>query len=305
MSGIAPLALSTDAGGSTRRPASHVGCVGLKPSLGRVPRRNGFPALASDLQTLGAMARAVKDLRLLFNCIAVPAAPAPAADAPSRIGAFCRIGAAPVEPEVERAWHAARAVLAALGHRIVEIEAPYDPDEVGELFTGLAAVGVARVLQRFPDWKAKVTPPIAQLASKGREIAATTYVELIDRVASFRAHLADQFADVDLFLTPTAAGLLWPKAESFPKLIAGREAAPRASAIYTTFVNLAGLSAISLPAGRSAAGHPIGVQLIGPPGSDERILDVAERFEQAQPWPLLALDAGSSQAPAVRSGNEL
>jgi Asp-tRNA(Asn)/Glu-tRNA(Gln) amidotransferase A subunit family amidase len=94
---------------------------------------------------------------------------------------------------------------------------------------------------------------------------------------------------VDLFLTPSSAVLPWPKTEPFPKMIAGTEAAPRAGAIYTTFGNVAGLAAVSIPGGHSAAGHPIGVQLAGPSGSEELILGVAERFEDVRPWPKLAM----------------
>jgi aspartyl-tRNA(Asn)/glutamyl-tRNA(Gln) amidotransferase subunit A len=289
MSGIAPLALATDAGGSIRRPASHVGCVGLKPSVGRVPQRHGFPALAFDLQSIGPMARTVKDARALFDCVAQ--APQSARDRKQRlrIAAFCRIGSAPVEPEVERVWSEARSVLEELGHEVCEISPPCDPDEAGELFLRLAAIGVARVVREFPDWESKVTKPIAQLARQGAGTLATAYVELIEHVISFRWRVDDAFAPFDLLLTPSAAGLLWPKTEPFAKIIDGKEAAPRAAAIYTTFGNVAGLAAISIPGGCSAEEHPVGVQLAGPGGSEELILDVAERFEEARPWPKLAM----------------
>src|SRR5207247_9514609 len=161
--------------------------------------------------------------------------------------------------------------------------------EAGELFLRLAAIGVARVVREFPDWESKVTKPIAQLARQGAGTLATAYVELIEHVISFRWRVDDAFAPFDLLLTPSAAGLLWPKTEPFPKIIDGKEAAPRAAAIYTTFGNVAGLAAISIPGGRSAEEHPVGVQLAGPGGSEELILDVAERFEEARPWPKLAM----------------
>ncbi|MEJ1939193.1 amidase, partial [Nostoc sp. NIES-2111] len=70
--GCGPLAIGTDAGGSIRRPAGHTGIAGLKPGVGRVPRRYGFPALAYDLQVVGPMARSVAVLRGLFDLIATP-----------------------------------------------------------------------------------------------------------------------------------------------------------------------------------------------------------------------------------------
>ena len=288
MAGIAPLAVVTDAAGSTRRPASHVGCVGLKASLGRIPRREGFPPLASDLQSIGCLARTIKDARTLFECIAVPATGSPRRAERLRIGAFCRIGSAPVEPAIEMVWRQACVTIAQQGHEIVPLDAPYDPDAMSELFTILASVGVARVVAEFPGWREAVMPQIARLAEKGAAIPATDYVNALDQVARFRWAMADRFASVDLLLTPTVAGPLWPKADPFPKSIAGREAAPRASAIYTTFVNLAGLAGLSIPAGCFANGHPIGIQLVGPLGSEELMLDLATRWEELRPWRLLA-----------------
>jgi aspartyl-tRNA(Asn)/glutamyl-tRNA(Gln) amidotransferase subunit A len=288
MSGIAPLAVCTDAGGSTRRPAGHVGCVGLKPSVGRVPRRYGFPPLASDFQAIGAMARTVSDARLLFDGIATPRTQAVASATALRIGAFCRIGEAPVEPEIVELWRMACAQLSEQGHCVAEIAAPYDADEVGELFAGVAAVGVARAVRPYAGWEAMVTPAIAQFAERGFKTDAAAYVDLLDRVAAFRWRMADLFADSDVLLTPTAAGLLWPKTEPAPKMIAGRAASPRASSIYTTFANLAGLAGINAPAGMSSAGHPIGVQLVGPMGSEELLLDLAGQLERKNPWPALA-----------------
>jgi aspartyl-tRNA(Asn)/glutamyl-tRNA(Gln) amidotransferase subunit A len=287
MSGVGPLALATDAGGSTRRPASYVGCVGLKPSVGRVPRRYGFPLLTADLQSIGLMARTVADARLFFDCIAAPRA-MPSPRSRLRIGTLCQIGDAPVEPEIEAAWTRTCAALASKGHDVEPIAAFFDPEECGEIFLGLAAVGIARVVTLVSGWQNKVTPQIANLVEQGSRTAATDYVALVDRLARIRWEAADLFKKVDVVVTPTAAGPLWPKGEAFPAQIAGRRAAPRASAIYATFGNVAGLAAISLPAGLSSQGHPIGIQIMGPIDSEELILDLAEVFEAAHPWPTLA-----------------
>jgi aspartyl-tRNA(Asn)/glutamyl-tRNA(Gln) amidotransferase subunit A len=176
----------------------------------------------------------------------------------------------------------------ALGHRITAVASPYDPEQVGELFTSLAAAGVARVVAAFPDWRERVTPAIAQFAEQGEAMTATEYLRTIDDVLELRWRLADQLDRFDLFLTPTVAGPLWPKSEPYSPTIAGQAAAPRAAAIYTTFANLGGLAAISIPAGSSRDGHPIGVQLVGPIGSEELLLDLTAAFERVRPWPVLA-----------------
>jgi aspartyl-tRNA(Asn)/glutamyl-tRNA(Gln) amidotransferase subunit A len=287
MAGIGPLALVTDAGGSTRRPAAHVGAVGLKPSLGRVPRGRGFPLLTADLQAIGQMGRTIADVRAMFGCVALAPAPAPALG-PCRIAAFCRIGAAPVEPEVEACWRESLRLLSGLGHAVEEIVAPYDPDECGAILLKLGAVGVARFICHLPDWQGRVTPQIAALGEEGLRTSAVEYLKVLDRVAQIREEAAGLFAGYDLIATPTAAGLLWPKAEPYPKEIARRPAPPRASSIYTTWGNIAGLAGISVPAGQSAAGYPIGLQLLGAIGSEELLLDVAEALESRRPWPTLA-----------------
>jgi aspartyl-tRNA(Asn)/glutamyl-tRNA(Gln) amidotransferase subunit A len=118
--------------------------------------------------------------------------------------------------------------------------------------------------------------------------SAVEYVKILDRIAQHREEAANLFASYDLIATPTTAGLLWPKTEPYLKEIAGRPASPRASAIYTTWGNLAGLAGISVPSGGSAKNHPIGLQLLGAIGSEELLLDVAASIESHRPWPRLA-----------------
>jgi Asp-tRNA(Asn)/Glu-tRNA(Gln) amidotransferase A subunit family amidase len=72
------------------------------------------------------------------------------------------------------------------------------------------------------------------------------------------------------------------------KEIDSRQAPSRASSVYTTWGNIAGLAGISLPAGQSSAGQPIGIQLLGRIGSEELLLDVAQSIENRRPWPTLA-----------------
>jgi aspartyl-tRNA(Asn)/glutamyl-tRNA(Gln) amidotransferase subunit A len=123
--GVGPVALATDAGGSIRRPAAHAGVAGLKPGIGRVPRRHGFPPLSVDLQVIGPIARSVADLRAAFAATAAPgtaARPTPAG--PLRLAAFGAVGDAPVDPAVSAAFGRALDVLRGLGHRVEEIAAP-------------------------------------------------------------------------------------------------------------------------------------------------------------------------------------
>jgi aspartyl-tRNA(Asn)/glutamyl-tRNA(Gln) amidotransferase subunit A len=92
------------------------------------------------------------------------------------------------------------------------------------------------------------------------------------------------FADVDVIVLPSAAALPWPAQDAFPGTIDGQEVGPRGHAVYTGWVNAAGLPGLALPCEPSREGLPIGMQLIGPYGADDSLLDLASAFEAAQPW---------------------
>ena len=81
--GLGPVAIGTDGGGSIRRPASHTGLLGLKPSRGRVPRTNSFPAILLDFESVGPIARSVADVKLVMDIIA-PSDPNDSASMPFR-----------------------------------------------------------------------------------------------------------------------------------------------------------------------------------------------------------------------------
>jgi aspartyl-tRNA(Asn)/glutamyl-tRNA(Gln) amidotransferase subunit A len=285
-SGMGPIALATDAGGSLRRPAGHAGVAALKPGLGRVPRRWGFPPLAADFQVIGPIARSVRDLRTVFGIIsdAVPVAPMPQR---LRIRAVLNCGGAPVEPGVREAFQDALVALTALGHAVEEVPAPWDAEEVGALFGTLSAAGVARMMRDHPGWEGLVTPGIRAQAEAGMKLSAADYVRALDRVAELRTELVDRMSEADVLVTPSAAVLPWLREKPFPDLVDGMAAGPRAAAIYSTVMNLAGLPALVVPSGQ-VAGLPTGLQIVGAPSSEALLLDLGERYEEARPWAQLA-----------------
>ena len=243
-SGMAPLALATDAGGSIRRPSGHAGVAGLKPGVGRVPRRFGFPALAHDLQVIGPIARCVADLRTAFTLMAPAHLSVSQPVRGLRIGCFAAIGDAPVEPAVATAFTAACDVLRAQGHSVTTIAPLWDPDTVGALFGLLASAGVARVMAAIPDWEDRVTESIARQARAGLSLSAVDYVRALDRLGEFRAGLRDAMAAWDVIVTPSSPALPWPRENPYPTPIAGRDALPGTAAMFSTAINLAGLPAV-------------------------------------------------------------
>ena len=284
--GMGPVAIATDAGGSLRRPAGHAGVATIKPTPGRVPRRWGFPPLASDFQVIGPIARSVRDLRGVLALIG-DARPMPATPARLRIRAVRRCGDAPVDPGVLASFDEALTVLAGLGHAVELVAAPWDPDEVGALFGTISAVGVARAVAGHAGWEGLVTPAILTQAEAGLALPAADYLRTLDRIAALRAELQDWIAEADVLATPSAAVLPWSRDRAGPASVDGVAVGPRAAAIYATVVNLAALPAVVVPSA-PADGWPTGLQLVAAPFREEMLLDLAEAFERAKPWRRLA-----------------
>jgi aspartyl-tRNA(Asn)/glutamyl-tRNA(Gln) amidotransferase subunit A len=96
------------------------------------------------------------------------------------------------------------------------------------------------------------------------------------------------FEETDLILTPTIAALAWPIGKTHPTEIDGQDVGPRGHAVFTAVANALGLPSINIPSPPAADGSRIGVQLMGPVGSDRLLLTVARQYEEstaALPWP--------------------
>ena len=294
--GIAPLALGTDGGGSIRRPASHTGLVGFKPSRGRVARADGLPQLLLDFEVIGPMARTTCDVVLMMATIAAPHPRDPASAEfaagpwalpprkPCRILYVPRFGEAPVDPEIAASVERAARTLADLGHAVTEATAPFDADAFNASWPVVSQSGLAALLNRMSNWRELVAPPLVEMADAGSRLRATELFDALGEIARMRERLGEAFANYDVLMTPSAAALPWPAQEVFPPKIDGRAVGPRGHAVFTAFVNAAGCPGISVPCEPSAAGLPIGFQLVAAPGNDERLCVLAQEYETAQPW---------------------
>jgi aspartyl-tRNA(Asn)/glutamyl-tRNA(Gln) amidotransferase subunit A len=218
--GMAPLAVGTDAGGSIRLPAALCGVSGFKPSVGRIPRRHGFPPLALDFQAIGVMARSVRGIRLAMDTLAGPdprdrasLAFASVATPPQRPLTIRLCLAAPggeTDAEVAAQVQQAARVLAGLGHRVAEGPMPHDGAALVAIRSVLSAVGVARVVAPYAGLEGRVTPTMRAVAERGLGISATHYAEAMDALADWRAATAAAMADVDIVATPTCPVPAWP-----------------------------------------------------------------------------------------------
>lgn len=284
-SGIGPLALATDGGGSIRRPAGHTGLVGLKPTAGRVERRDGLPALLMDFEVIGPVARRVRDLCMAMPVIA-PGFGAAGPVRPQRILRVHAIGGSPVDPVIDAALDLVSQRLRALGHEVAStLDLPLADTVNREVWPVVSAAGLAWVLRAFPD-SAQVSlgAPVAALAQAGRDLTAVDLVAAFDRIREAREALADLHADWDVLLMPTAAAMPWAADRTHPESIGGRPVGPRGHAVFTAFVNATGVPALALPAPRSPQGLPIGFQLVGAAGSDETLCALGEAYEAEWPW---------------------
>lgn len=282
--GIAPLALATDGGGSTRRPAAHTGLVGFKPSIGVIAREHGLPPLLGDFEVLGLIARSVADTALLLAAVR-DTPPAGECDARRlRMLHVPRMGNAPVDPQVDMAVRAAVRGLADAGYLVETGALPLDLSAWDLAWPQVAQLGLARLFEAQPAWGAAASPKWREMAAQGAALAATRPGEIEAQVQALRRAAAALFERIDVIVTPATAALPWPAEEAYPARIAGLPAGPRDHAAFTWWANAAGLPAIALPCQPSREGLPIGLQLVGPAGSDDLLLALAAQFEQLQPW---------------------
>lgn len=296
--GFVPLALGTDGGGSTRRPASHTGLVGFKPSIGAIAREHALPPLLLDFEVVGPIARNVADVRLLFDALSGPHAGDRSSQAlppPKSLPASCRVlyvptlGEAPVDPQIATSCRTAVQRLRALGHHVEEGPLPLDLAFMTERWPLVGQIGLSWLFKQQPAWRDGASATFRAMAEAGAVQPASVLWDILERVATLRRAVDAMFTQVDLVVTPATAALPWPAALPYPTLIDGQPVGPRGHAVFTGWVNAAGLPAIALPTAPSHEGLPIGVQLIAGFGRDHALLDLAAQFESsgaAWHWPL-------------------
>jgi amidase len=294
---MVPVALGADGGGSIRIPASNCGLLGIKPGLGVVPFHGGVSAL-HGMSEFGPLATTVADLGLLLDVLAGATAyrAVRAPDRPLRVGVTAKPGAVgvTVDPEVRAALDATAAALADAGHRVVPADPPWRNGDAAP-FLRRFFLGVAQDAERVA-WDA-LEPRTRAEARSGRLLRRTGRLpsgppaRVLDRYLAF-------FQDHDVLLCPTLAALPLRLGACQGKGFARTVLGLTGYMPFTPPFNLVGFPAVSVPAGASRSGLPIGVQLAGPRGAEALLLSLARQLETLRPWPrhapLAPAAAGSS-----------
>jgi len=301
--GMTAIALGNDGGGSVRIPASFCGIYGIKPTQGRVPRRNACLASWHPIKFSqeGPLTRSVRDAAILLQ---VMARPHPDGDPHSlreeppdfvagldksvkglRIAWSADLGSAPVDPEVRQATEDAVRLFKEMG---AEVDAPDFQVDMEELTQGFMAqfyAGVAANMRKELDEHGDLlTDYVRRNIREGLELPGSEYYLGLARIERFRAQMSELFSRYDLLVTPTLAVPAFPVGQN-PDTIDGKSVDPRIGFHAFTYpFNVSGSPAASVPCGFSADGLPIGLQIVGRSGDEVTVLRASAAFEEARPW---------------------
>lgn len=287
---LAPLALGTDGGGSSRRPPAHVGVVGFKPSCGAIPDPFVSPHAFIGVQVVAPIARDVEDTRLMFAAMAgIDPRDPESCGLPQeeertdlRIAFSPKLGLdVPVDADVAAEVDRAASLLARAG-LYVERADPQWPEGMGEAdLMPLQHVGLANLYgDRSAEDLDLLDPDILAQIERGRAWSGIDVARAREASRQIALTLAEFFTRFDLLICPTTPCVAWPLSQPGPTTIGSVAVSPRAHAVFTPFFNHALCPAISIPCGSGRDGLPVGLQIAGPRFADARVLSMAVRAER-------------------------
>ena len=295
--GMFTLGEGTDLGGSLRIPAAFCGVVGLRPTVGLVPTHPS-DYLWDSLSVTGPIARRVEDVALMLQVISGPslqsvltqpvegrdfvAAVEGELDAGLAVAYCADVSGIGIDPELDECCRAACNGLNSTGVRVDEVEV--DLSFSRKAFLSLRAHWMLSHhltrLEHLDSFGPNLAGNIrAGLELKAHELAAA------ERVRTTIWHQLHRFfLRYDLLLTPTTAVAPFPVEAAYPEIVAGRRMETYIDWAAPTFVlSVSGLPVASVPCGKDLRGLPVGIQIAGPPRSEELILRVARAIQEANP----------------------
>ena len=286
--GLVPAALGSDGAGSIRIPAAWTHLVGIKPGVGVVPIRGGALGF-NELTVNGPLARTVGDAALLLDVVAGTGQRYQRA-ARGELGPL-RVGVSfdhpflgrPVrpDPEITDLVRDVAATLAQAGHHVTDVSVDHGVSGPG--FLPRSLVGVHAWTQRVAD-RSRLDGRTRENARIGSVLRGPALAAAMRARARARRTVGRAFQQVDVLLAPTTATPP-PEIGAFDDLSGWRTDLTMATACPYTFAwNVLGWPGVDVPAGRTAAGLPIGVQLLGPAGAEGGLVALAAQLEQLRRW---------------------
>jgi Asp-tRNA(Asn)/Glu-tRNA(Gln) amidotransferase A subunit family amidase len=309
---LTPASLGSDLVGSVRIPAHFCGIAGLFPTPERVPSDGHFPPTGGALAaaaSLGPLARSVDDLTLLFDALiredsahAESLASEPGQPVPETrlrgLGVACYAGEEAVTQETECALDSAARALAAAGMETIR-SLPPEIKGASDLWLALFSRAVAGVVRAEYAGREELGGAAVRAILRRNEAAFETARENdLDALAErrrLRASLLERMRETPLLLTPVGAVAAFAHGARMVE-VGGKHVNTFRAFSYAQACNVFGLPAVSVPAGHTHEGMPIGVQIIGRPRQERLVLAAARVIENALGgWqaPLIALPSGS------------
>jgi aspartyl-tRNA(Asn)/glutamyl-tRNA(Gln) amidotransferase subunit A len=293
ISAQAIASFGTDTGGSIRIPSAACGCVGFKPTYGRVPMAGVIP-LATSLDHAGPLSRCVMDAAFLFDVVAEPRFLAPNPDQALtqirrgiksfRIGVPRQYFFDRLQPAVRRAVLGAIDVFQQLGAKISELDLK-GMEETARLAAEITGDEALAYHEKWLEQRPQDYGKDVQLRLQhSRKATATVYIQAQQRRLAYSERFVKSLDSVQLLLAPTLPIVAPCIDQNEVRIGRSSEDVRLALLRLTRPGNLSGLPAISIPCGFSSEGLPVGLQLIGRHSDEATLLRAAYAYERATPW---------------------
>ena len=276
-SGMCYAAIGTDTAGSIRQPASVCGVVGLKPSYGLVSTQGIIP-LSQSLDHAGPITRSVEDAAIVLDAIADNGGKY-SEDIERGIqdlvlGVPRKYFFEDLDSEIASAVEQAIQRLGRTAKSVREVECPIEQDR-----TVFNAEARAYHRNKIASSSALYDPETLRRLQSGDPITDAEYQHAFEHLQRTRKKIGQMFRDVDILVTPTVP-VRTPRISDLLADISALRPAEMLLLRNTRPINVWGLPAISIPCGATSQGLPIGLQIIGPPGEDAKVLRLASAYEQ-------------------------